>query len=1603
QRLPQCASLAGAGPVDQTLSGVALRLHAIWRKVLGVERIRVNDDFFTVGGNSISAIRVIAAIYKEMGTKIPLSAIFEAPTIRLLARKVEAVQEAQFTQVPKAGAKPHYGLSSNQRRIYFLNQLALQSTAYNLPQVVRLRGSLSKERLEQVFNSLIDRHESLRTSVKMVQDEPRQLVHESVPFAIAHYEVGADYAANPGEPVDRQVRPFIRPFDLEKAPLLRAGLIRLADDEHLLLTDLHHIVSDGATLALLVEDFGDLYAGKVLPPLRLQYKDYVEWQNGKAQQEALRQQEAFWLGEFSAEVPVLTLPTDFPRTDALTSAGDTIPFSLDASLGQELQKLAEAEKVTVFALVFALFNVLLAKLSRQDDIVVGTPVLGRRHADLEGIAGLFVNTLPLRSFPRGEVPFKTFLWQVREKTIRAFENQEYAYDRLVTQVVKFREANRNPLFDVLFAFHNGGEQTADLAVPGLHISPYAFNSGESKFDLILSVIHADTLQFALSYKHGLFTESTIRRYIAYFRNLAAAVVKAPGERIGKLGFLPEEERTNSLYRYNDTRLAFPADKSVVQLFEEQAARVPHRVALEGDGNPISFGELNARANQVAGWLRDQGVGPGRIVALLLGEPRHSVIAMLAVLKARAAYLPVAVDLPRERVAYLLNDSHAGYLLSQTGYRDRLPAGSPVLDVESPAIDQYPTGNLGLDHDGQDAAYIIYTSGSTGFPKGVVIENHSLTNYILFAAAHYASDGCGSFPLFTAISFDLTITAIYTPLVTGGRILLYPAGEAEAALRSIVADNRADVVKLTPSHLKLMLQQSRPAPGRAALRRIIVGGEALETTLAAEAHAYFNGNVEIYNEYGPTEATVGCMLYRYDPADQQLTVPIGKPVQNAAIYLLDSSLQPVAAGVEGEICISGPVLARGYLNRPELTGLSFIDNPFAAGEKLYRTGDLARRINDQSIVFCGRADNQLKIRGYRVEPAEIEQALLAHEGVREVVVMAGRDEQEAWYVLAYFVADPAVTPRDLREALARKVPGYMVPNYFIPLASVPLTAHGKVDTRALPRPAAQAGPEYVSPRDALERQLAALWREQLKVDRPGITDNYFNLGGDSIRAIKLVAKIHKEINVKLTLQVFFRAPTIEKLAAEIRASGQSLFQGIEPAAPKEYYALTSSQKRIFVLQQLDAGGTAYNMTQVGVWKGEVVPARLEQAFRRLIERHESLRTSIALVDGEPFQKIHPEVDFRISYQETDRATAASLIGRFARPFDLTQAPLLRVGLFKVAAAEYLLAVDMHHLISDGVSHSILIEEFKQLYRAAALPPLRIQYKDFAEWHNRRIPAIAQVQGQYWLDQFRTLSPPLQLPADFGRPAFQRFEGSSLAFGLDGETTARLALLARNQEVTLFMLLSALYYVFLSKVTTQEDITIGTPIAGRRHDDLHAIVGLFINTLALKSCPQRDKPFTVFLQEVKAMVLGAFENQEYPYEALIEKVVPGKDTSRNPLFDVMFVLQDAGPSAGNQAIEHVEISAYQGYAERSAKFDLTLFALERETGLDFILEYNTSLFREETAVRFTRYLQNLVGAAVADPGQPIGAMEMLSAGEKAQLVRESDHTHCRYPDTETLKSR
>nr|WP_275899245.1 non-ribosomal peptide synthetase [Pyxidicoccus caerfyrddinensis] len=1537
---------------------------------------------------------------------------------------VELSEPPPLVPVPHTDALP---LSFAQQRLWLLDQLEPGSPAYNMPLALRVSGVLDTEALRLSLEALVHRHESLRTTFREEPSGPVQVI--SPPAALPLDVVELSHL--PEGSRQAEVRRLtsaeaLRPFDLASGPLLRASLLRLGAQEHVLLVTMHHIVSDGWSLGVLVRELVSFYEAfssgqsPQLPPLPIQYADFASWQRDWLQGAVLDSQVDYWKQQLSGAPALLELPTDRPRPAVQSQRGALLPVHLPLPLSEALSAFCQREGATPFMALLAVWQLLLARYSGQDDVSVGSPIAGRTRGETEGLIGVFLNTLVLRTQVRPQATFRELLAQVRATTLAAYEHQHLPFEKLVEELQPQRSLSYSPLFQVMLVLQN--TPSAALSLPGLSFLSLEREAEATKFDLTLSLAQTPRgLSGTLSYRTDLFDASTVSRMVEHLRTLLEAAVSSPDTRVGDLLLLSASERQQVLETFNASPAPFATPAHLHALFEAQAAHHPERPAVACEGQVLTYGELDARANQLAWHLRSLGVGPETCVALCLERSVDTVVALLGIWKAGGAYVPLDPAQPALRLQALVDEVSAPVVVTssaQAAAFESCQARQVVLDTDAGLLASQPMDAPPCGVSPENVAYVLFTSGSTGRPKGVAVSHGQLAHYVHSATERLGLKDCESFALVSTFVADLGNTVLFPSLCTGGllHVLTHERASSPAAVAEYFQRHAVDCMKLVPSHLAALMTAAEP---RHVLprKKLVLGGESSSWALMEQVRA-LAPDCEVFNHYGPTETTVGVLAGRVEwptKGSSPATVLLGRPLSHTHMYVLDERLQPVPVGVPGELFIGGAQVTRGYLRRPELTAERYLPDLFSPtpGARMYRSGDKVRWLADGRVEFIGRADFQVKVRGFRVEPGEIATVLREHPAVREALVVAREDVPGDKRLVAYVVPSSEPVPAEsLRAFLQQRLPAHMVPSAFVSLEALPLTPNGKVDRKALPAPEAPSSPEdaYVAPRTPTEELLASLWAALLRVEKVSVEDDFFALGGHSLLATQVISRIRSTFGVELPLRALFEAPTLAGLAARIDSARESAHGLVAPAivpVPRTGpLPLSFAQQRLWFIDQLEPGGSSYSIPRFIRMQGSLDVAALRLSFEELVRRHEALRTTFTQQDGQPLQLIAshaelplPVVDLSAMEPEAAREELQRRLREDTlRPFDLAGGPLVRAGLWKLGPVEHVLSLNLHHIVSDGWSTGVLVREVAALYNAfvqggpSPLPPLPIQYADYAVWQRQWLQgAVLEAQLAWWKQQLAGLTV-LQLPTDKPRPPVQTFRGAQVPVRLPLQVSEAVKALCRKEGLTPFMLLLASWQALLARYCNQRDVSIGSPIAGRQRGETEGLIGFFVNTLVLRSHVDGTLSFRQLLQQVKETALGAYAHQDVPFERLVEELRPERDRSRAPLFQVLFTLQNAPASS----------LALPGLSLRPVEVDISAIKFELELGLTATaqgfsgsLGYNTDLFDADTARRLAEHFRMLTEALVARPDAALASAPLLTPAERQQVLMDFQGRSEAYP--------
>ncbi|WP_280379759.1 non-ribosomal peptide synthetase [Nocardia wallacei] len=1606
--------------------------------VLGVDRVGLDDGFFALGGNSLSATQAAARLGEQIGARLPVRLFLEEATVAELAAQVErhvgSGGSAPLTPRPRPDRIP---LSPAQQRLWFINRFDPSSSTYNIPFTLRLRGELDVPALRAALGDLVERHETLRTIFPDGPDGPCQVVLPAAPLPLPVVDV------EPGEVTDR-VREFARGgFDLTTETSLRAGLFRTGPREHVLALVIHHVVADGWSLSPLSDDLSAAYRARLAgrapgwAPLPVQYADYSVWQRDSLGDESVpgtraAVQLAYWTEQLADLPDELTLPYDRPRGATQSFEGGRVPVALDAELHAGLAELARAGNATLFMAAHAAFAVLLARLSGMSDIAVGTPVAGRGERELDGVIGMFVNTLVFRARVVPGESFAVLLARQREVDLGAFAHAEVPFERLVEELNPVRSTARHPLVQVGFSFQNLDPVRLDM--PGLAVSAAEIDTGIAQFDLQLVV--TDTYDDSgapagitghLAYASDLFDESTAAAIAARFRRIVSDVVAAPRRPVGDIDVLDASERQRMLREWNDTRHPVPTSDTLASLFAAQAARTPHAVAIVADGYgsepawSLTYGQLAERVNRLARQLISRGVGPETRVALGMRRSVDLIVAMYAVSVAGGAYVPLDPAQPADRLGYVLDTAAPLCVLTTRRDRATFTTKAPVLEVDTVALSAASATPV-TDADRvaplrpRNLAYVIYTSGSTGVPKGVGVAHRNVLELFANTQLLFEFDETDVWTLFHSFAFDFSVWELWCALANGGAVVVvdYLTSRSPELFRELLIREQVTVLNQTPSAFYQLAEADRAAhaggAGKFALRYVVFGGEALDLRQLQrwyERHA--SDAPQLVNMYGITETTVHVSFLAVDErlADNPASV-IGRALPGLDSYVLDDRLHPAPVGVAGELHVSGEQLSRGYLGRPGLTATRFVANPFGpAGSRMYRTGDIGRWAGfggEANLEYAGRTDQQVQLRGFRIELGEIESALLRCEGVSQAVVVVRADEQAGDRLVGYVVpeADTRLDPVALRGRVGEFLTAYMVPDAVVTLDALPLTPNGKLDRKALPAPEFIGSAAFRAPGTPIEQAVADVFAGLLGAGEVGLDDDFFGLGGNSLLATRAVARINEALDSNVAVREVFEAPTVAALAARIvpGAAAGTVRPKLAPAPRTDRIPLSLAQQRMWVINQLDPESPSYNIPLAVRLTGALDVAALSQAVIDVLERHEVLRTRYPAggPGGLPYQEILsaadalpdglPVVD---GTDPIERVTELLSAG-----FDVTQEVPVRALLLR-NGEDHLLAMVLHHIAGDGASLAPLARDLMTAYLARVeggepgWAPLDVQYADFAVWQRGVIgtdddpESIAARQLDYWRTQLAGISGAAFLAPDRPRPAVPSMRGGMVGLDVPAPVHAGLLRIAREHNSSLFMVVHAALAALLARQSGSADVTVGTPIAGRGERALDDLVGMFVNTLALRTGVSTADTFDALVEKARETDLSAFANSDIPFERVVEVVSPGR-TGEQSLFQVMLAFQNTE----QPTLELPGLTVAALDSDRvAAKFDLQVIVEPRHDAagapadLVTVFTYATDLFDESTVRALGRRFERILAAVAADPQVLVGDIDLLDEQERARI--------------------
>ncbi len=1587
--------------------------------------------------------------------------------LKLLQQRKAAAQEpaggGAITPAPRDRPSPTgvgfaMPLSFSQQRLWFLDQFETGTSAFNLVTTMHITGDLHAPTLRRALDEIVRRHEVLRTVFVEQGGQPLQVI---LPPAGAAFEL-VDLDGYPSNERDARIGAVLHAeyghaFDLSRGPLFRTVLLRLDPQAHLLCLNVHHIVFDGWSNAVLVNELMALYrafqAGQPapLPPLPVQYADYAVWQRRLLQGDQLERQLAYWRNQLGPTDAPLNLPTDRPRPAVRTSRGAYCACSLEPQLWSGVKRMAADAGASAYIVLLAALQALLYRYSNDQRISVGTFIANRTRRAIEPLIGFFVNTLVMRTDLGGDPTFRQLLGRVRETALGAYEHQDLPFEKLIEELQPARDMSRTPFFQVMLVLQNTPDQV--LALPGLSIAPFDLpgetSPNASHFDLTFWLSEAGG---TLEYNIDLFDPATAERLVAHLLNLLRNAIAAPDQTIDAIQIMAPQERA-ALLEASRPRARYDTERGLHALVEQWARETPDAPAVVCGGQQISYAALDRRAGRLALLLRAAGVRPEERVGICVERSIDTLVCVLAVWKAGGAYVPLDPEYPPERLAHMVADSRPQVILTRAALRDALPASAGQLILLDDFQDA-PAPALPLPSDlapGQRLAYVIYTSGSTGTPKGAMVEQRSLVNAALaWRDAYDLRPGMRHLQM-ASFSFDVFAGDLARALCSGGTLVICPRETLldPALLYGLIHRERIACGEFVPAVVRELLRSMEQTGRRLpTMERLIVGSDLWQLGEYDQLRGRCGPGARVISSYGLSEATIDSSFFESRSSDHAPArpVPIGRPFANTEVYILNPALLPVPPGVAGDLYIGGAGLARGYQGRPDLTAERFIPNPFGErreardvrlvgaqspetsrlmphASRLYKTGDRARFLPGGDIEFLGRADQQIKVRGFRVEPGEIEAALRRHPALADALVLPWQPRDGGTQLAAYVVPalsgwpaaeqapdapagarallPPDTFAQELRAFLGRTLPAHMIPAATIALAALPLTPNGKIDRRALPPPgdggALHKGGS-IAPATPAEQALAAIWAEVLRVERVGLHDDFFALGGHSLLATQVISRVKSALGVGLPLRTLFEHPTVAGLAGALAdGSAAGLDLPLLPAPRGGPLPLSFSQQRLWFLDQFEPGTPAFNLVSSVRLIGVLDQAALRRTLDEVVRRHEVLRTTFAARNGQPFQIIQEPAaaDLRFHDLQTlapparEERARQLILAEGQHAFDLALGPLFRAALLRLGPQEHILCLDIHHIVFDGWSNGVLLRELAALYlafcagRPAALPALPVQYADYAHWQRQLLQGERlERQLTYWRNQLGPTDAPLNLPTDRPRPAVRTSAGALVPCLIDAERFSGLRALAGTAGVSLYVVVLAALQTLLYRYSHDQRISVGTYIANRHHQAVEPLIGFFVNTLVMRTDLGGSPTFRQLIERVRETALGAYEHQDLPFEKLIEELQPARDLSHTPFFQVMLVLQNT--PLNSDELPGLAVEPIVLHDQVHAHFELTLWLHEGEHELFGSLEYNTDLFDRATAERMAAHLHNLLARIVADPDQSIDTLDLLSLRERAGLL-------------------
>lgn len=1529
-------------------------------------------------------------------------------------------------QIPIVELSESYPVSDAQRRLWILSQFEGGSESYNMPDHLTLNGKYNSEILQKAIIATIDRHEILRTNFKEdVAGELRQWIStiDNVDFQIDYQDYRNE--PNPKASIESYIREdSYKAFDLEKDLLLRVALLQFAEEEFVFYFNIHHIICDGWSIEVLSHDVFAFYqafeqnSSPELGELRIQYKDYAIWQQQQLNQDVFIAHKEYWGNKLSGNLSPLNLPFSKPRPKYKTHNGQALERYFDKSTAQKLKAYSKEQGGTLFMTLLAAWKILMSRYTGQKQIITGTPMAGREQVDLKNQIGFYANTIAIKSEIFADDDFNSFFQRLQKNTLEDFSHQSYPFDRLVDDLNLQRDTSRNAIFDVIFSVRETGNRWENNASLENGINKTAnIEAPISRFDIDVTFEEVgEYVRMKVIFNPDIYSISILTEVMENYQRLLNAALVNPTQKTGSLEYVSDLEKEKIIHSFNTTWTSYDKEITIVDLFYLQATKTPDAIALTCEGKQLSYKILDEKSNQFANYLlANYQIEADDLVGVKLERNEWLVITILAILKTGGAYVPIDPEYPKDRIAFIEEDSNVKVCIDKA-----------ELTRFSNDCGRYASTKLDLRIKPSQLAYVIYTSGSTGKPKGVMVEHGNLMQFFNHVLVNYQSVNRIVQPFIASAAFDISIFQLFTPLLTGGESIILDNSSIQDPEKFVHALARCNVIDTVPSMYQTLLNYIHThgiAEQFAHLEKVFIGGDRISDQLLNELSEIFP-LASIIVTYGPTEGTIFCTDRIYssnlEANELYLGAVIGSPNNNVGIYVLNESQTIEPIGVIGEICIGGGSLARGYLNRPELTSEKFIANPLKENERLYKTGDLGRWLHNGEIEFIGRADDQVKIRGFRIELGEIENELLQNQAIEGAVVCSVEGTNGESELVAYITSELELNSSDLRKGLSQKLPHYMIPGYFVQLKEFPLSTNGKIDKNALPHPKGlvlESGIEYVPPRNELEQQIARIWEQILERDQIGVNNNFFDLGGNSLKLVRLNNEYTKQFSLKIPINQLFTNTSIALHAELFAVYADEKFIEIKGVEDQRNYAISDAQRRIWVLSQFEESSIAYNIPSSIVLNDEIDVSNLKKAVKATIDRHEALRTIFKEDDaGEIRQWIlnQETTRFEFGYQDyrnqlNPEEKAKDYINSDQHnSFDLCKGPLFRAALLQVEDQKYIFYYNVHHIISDAWSMEVLAKGILAFYedfqnnRSISTPELRVQYKDYSAWQLKQLdePAFKDYK-EFWLNELSGELPLLNLPSQKMRPKVKTHNGYALSTYIDKETTAELKAFAQSNTGSLYTYLLTVWNVLMYRYTAEKDIITGVVIAGRDHPDLENQIGCYINSLALRNRINPNESFEDFYQFVTQRTFASFSNQMYPFDRLVDDLNLLRDTSRSVVFDVMLMLQNQGKWDDIAALyENEDLNRVVELGNCTVKYDAGITFKEENGLLSFHVEFNVDVYEKELFIGLMNHFKQLIKASLENPTTKISELDYLSKLEKIALLESGRDDQLIYPQDKTI---